>query len=337
MTVGQKCVHSSVERGNKPSRSKKNTNSNKEKKSINNGDGDVHTLTNSKPKKMAKQTFRFQWSTCPVSLEEEKRLASVLIRKGEFGPLDADRSGYIRQLTSDNAFDQALSLRAALLQQKAMYGHLALQSHAKQITRLYKKEGCTVVELSKRFDSPPMNVFRLLLAEMKWSKQKIKSACNNPDGPLFQSRERTEFHAAEAADTVSNFNQDECRTRADRFECFLCEWFEQRGVRLRRESEIVKEQVAKHGRAVCTPDILFLDHVEINGTTVSWIDAKNFYGSGTAAFQKKSTRKQIEKYIREWGHGAIVYRYSFCKNLSIPKCTMLDVTSLDLNTLQVTH
>ena len=49
---------------------------------------------------------------------------------------------------------------------------------------------------------------------------------------------------------------------------------------------MVSEQRLEHGRPINTPDILFLDHVEINGQPVAWIDAKHFYGADVS-FQRK--------------------------------------------------
>ena len=61
--------------------------------------------------------------------------------------------------------------------------------------------------ISQRFDGPPMNVFRLILAEMRWSKTKIKESLREPS--RLKQRERDEFEAAEAADRVSNVDQGE--------------------------------------------------------------------------------------------------------------------------------
>jgi hypothetical protein len=118
--------------------------------------------------------------------------------------------------------------------------------------------------------------------------------------------------------------------RADLFEDILSDWFEAQGVRIRRQPEMVAEQMAEHGRPIRTPDLLFLDHVIINGRPVAWIDAKHFYG-GDVDFQRKKTKKQMLRYIEEWGSGAIVYRHGFSENLYIPGVTMLDASPLDLS------
>ena len=192
--------------------------------------------------------------------------------------------------------------------------------------RLYK-EGASVVDISQRFDGPPMNVFRLILAEMRWSKTKIKESLREPS--RLKERERKEFETAEAADRVSNVDQGEAQEKADLFEDILADWFEEQGVRLRRQPEMVKEQKQELGRPVRTPDILFLDHVYINERPVAWIDAKHFYGADVE-FQRKKMAKQMDRYIEEWGSGGVVYRHGFSENLFMPGCTLLDANVLDL-------
>ncbi|DAC16597.1 MAG: hypothetical protein CMA49_08230 [Euryarchaeota archaeon] len=278
------------------------------------------------------KSFSFEWKCEPVSLLDEGKMAEFVVRKGEFGWLDDDRVDEIAHFAKPLSIsaDQALSLRSALLQQKTVYGHQAMRNRGRQIYRDYK-QGMTVVELSKKYDFPPMNIFRQILSEKGWSKSKIKESVRAPS--KFSERERKEFDAAEEADRVSNVDQSETHLRADAFETILADWFEEQGVRLRRQPELVKEQSAEIGRPKVTPDILFLDHVEINGQPVAWIDAKHFYGADVG-FQRKKMLKQMMRYINEWGSGAIVFRHGFSENLYMAGVTMLDASPLDLTSLQ---
>ena len=271
----------------------------------------------------------FEWLTNPVPLKDEEALAKFVVKKGEFGWLEDSRVDEIGQFVDGKnmTLDQALSLRSALLQQKTVYSHGRLKSKAKALSRLYH-EGVSVVDLSKRFDFPPMNIFRVILGEKRWSKSRIKECLREPS--KMKKREREEFEKAEAADRVSNVDQSETHSRADLFEEILADWFESRGVRIRRQNEMVSEQRLEHGRPINTPDILFLDHVEINGQPVAWIDAKHFYGADVS-FQRKKMAKQMSRYIEEWGSGAVVYRHGFSENLFIPGCLMLDAENLDLS------
>ena len=277
------------------------------------------------------KAFSFEWATIPVPLKDEEAMAGKVMRKGEFGWLEDERVDQIAVLAEGYkmTLEQALSLRSALLQQKTVYGHGRLRSQGKNMLRLYK-EGVSVVDLSTRFDFPPMNIFRIILTEMRWSKSKIKESLRQPS--KLSKREREEFEAAEAADRVSNVDQGESQERADLFEDIFADWFEDQGVRLRRQPEMVKEQKQDLGRPVRTPDILFLDHVEINGKPVAWIDAKHFYGADVD-FQRKKMAKQMARYIEEWGSGAVVYRHGFSANLFMPGCTLLDANVLDLSKL----
>ena len=271
----------------------------------------------------------FDWKNNPVPLKDEETLAKFVIRKGEFGWLEDERVEEIGKFVKDKkmTLDQALSLRSALIQQKTVYGHGRLKSRSKALFRLYN-EGVNVVDLSTRFDFPPMNIFRVILAEKRWSKSRIKECLRDPS--KMKKREREEFEKAEAADRVSNVDQSETHSRADLFEEILADWFESRGVKIRRQNEMVSEQKLEHGRPINTPDILFLDHVEINGQPVAWIDAKHFYGADVQ-FQRKKMTKQMSRYIEEWGSGAVVYRHGFSENLFIPGCLMLDAGVLDLS------
>ncbi len=280
--------------------------------------------------------FSFDWENNPVSLKTESILASKVVRKGEFGWLSDERVAEIGEMVGDldMTLDQALSLRSAMLQQKTVYSHGQLQARGKALYRLYR-EGSTVVNLSKKFDFPPMNIFRLILKEMGWSKSRIKETLRAPS--KFKERERKEFEEAEAADRVSNVDQSETHYRADVFEDILADWFENQGVRVRRQGEMVKEQMKEHGRPVNTPDLLFLDHVEINGEPVAWIDAKHFYGADVN-FQRKKIVKQASRYVDTWGQGALVFRHGFCENIHIPGTVLLDCGPLDLEPLnQVTE
>lgn len=278
------------------------------------------------------QHFSFDWLNKPVNLQSEAAVAAKVVRKGEFGWLDDERVNEIAQMVekSDMTLDQALSLRSALLQQKTVYSHGKLQSRGRMLLRLYR-EGVGIVDLSKRFDFPPMNVFRVILKEMGWSKSRIKETLRTPS--KFKERERNEFSEAEAADRVSNVDQSETHERADLFEEILADWFENQGVRLRRQPEMVKEQMIEHGRPVNTPDLLFIDHVKINGKSVAWIDAKHFYGADVD-FQRKKMMKQTARYVESWGQGAIVFRHGFCSNIHIPGTVLLDCGPLDLSPLE---
>ena len=63
------------------------------------------------------------------------------------------------------------------------------------------------------------------------------------------------------------------------------------------------------------------------------MDAKHFYGADIN-FQRKKTIKQMNRYIEEWGQGAIVFRHGYSANLRIPGVILLDSSQLDLDKLK---
>lgn len=279
----------------------------------------------------APRTFRLSWSPEPVPLQAEESVASLVVKRGDFGWLTDERVDKMAAaLENENmTLEQALSLRSALLQQKTVYSHHKLRSKGKELARKYR-EGASIVDLSKKYDFPPVNVFRVVLESMGWSKKRIKDSLRHPSS--MKQREREEFEAAEAVDRVSSVDQSETQVKADLFEDILADWFEQQGIRLRRQPEMVKEQSELLGRPVRTPDLLFLDQVYINDQPVAWIDAKHFYGSDVD-FQRKKMKKQMNRYIEEWGSGAIMFRHGFSENLYLPGVLMLDASPIDLSRL----
>jgi len=286
------------------------------------------------PKEMdpAPKKIKMKWKLSPVPTKVEREVHDIVCRPGEFGFLDDKRVDEIAETLGKRpiSLEQALSLRAALNQEKAVFSHGRLQRRAREMLRKYEG-GESVLSLSKRYDFPPVNLFRAILSARNWSKNRIKETLREPDKKL-KERDLIEFRKAEAEDRVTHVNQSETHHAADLFEKVLCDHFTANGVRFRTQSELLSEQVAAEGRPVRTPDLLMLDHVEINGVPVAWIDAKHFYGANLS-FQRKKTQKQVNRYSEEWGHGAIIYRHGFCAGLKLKGAILLDASPIDLSEL----
>ena len=278
------------------------------------------------------QNIKLKWKLSPVPKHVEREVHDIVCRPGEFGFLDDERVDEIAELLGKRSIslEQALSLRSALNQEKAVFSHGRLQRRAQEMLRKYEG-GESVLSLSKRYDFPPVNLFRAILSARNWSKNRIKETLREPERKL-SKRDLEEFRKAEAEDRVTHVNQTETHHAADLFEKVLCDHFEENGVRFRTQTELLKEQVEAEGRPVRTPDLLMLDHVEINGVPVAWIDAKHFYGANLS-FQRKKTQKQVNRYVEEWGHGAIIYRHGFCDGLKLKGAILLDASPIDLTEL----
>ena len=277
-----------------------------------------------------------QWRINPVPKEVQGKAGKIACIPGEFGFLPEER---VQEIASkldhlSITIEQALSLRSALNQEKSVYSHSRLMRRANELSRRYDS-GESVIALSKRFDAPPVNTFRAILTGRGWTKNRIKETLNRNPSRL-NKRDREQFELAESVDRVSSVNQTETQNAAEVFEVILCDYFSSVGVRFRRQEELLAEQKVSEGRAIITPDLLLLDDVRINGIPCAWIDAKHFFGADLK-FPKKKTQKQVNRYVAEYGQGAIVYRHGFCGGLKLKGAIQLDASPLDLKPLKDFH
>ena len=282
------------------------------------------------------EKVEIKWKTKAVTKEVQTKAGKIACIPGEFGFLPEERVQEIAVKLDGMpiTLEQALSLRAALNQEKSVYSHSKLMRRSNELSRRYDS-GESVIALSKRFDAPPVNTFRAILTGRGWTKNRIKETLNKNPSKL-NKRDLEQFELAESVDRVSSVNQTETQTAAEVFEEILCSYFESVGVRFRRQEELLREQTKQEGRAILTPDLLLLDDVRINGVPCAWIDAKHFFGADLK-FPKKKTQKQVDRYVAEYGQGALVYRHGFCEGLRLRGAIKLDSSPLDLKPLEDFH
>ena len=281
------------------------------------------------PKNRERKSFQFDWDPAPISQEDENSMNKYIIVKGRYGRMTKQEkenlAKYIENSSTRMAVAQAISLRSALLQQKAMFRHSHLQKNAKALFNQYNA-GESVLRLSQYFDYPPMNTFRTVLSMKGYGKTKIKKCLNDPKKEL-NSREQREYAEAEGADSVSNVHQTLARKFANKFEDIIANFLEQRGICFVRQNQMETEQKKSFGKSILTPDFLLLDEVFVNGQQITWIDAKAFYGANIH-FNIKKVRQQMSRYTNHWGGGAIMYLQGFSENLIFDGCTMLTAQGL---------
>ena len=276
------------------------------------------------------------WKINAVSKEVQRKAGDIACMPGEFGFLPEERVQEIAAKIDHLPItvEQALSLRSALNQEKSVYSHSRLMRRANELSRRYNA-GESVLALSKRFDAPPVNTFRAILTGRGWTKTRIKDTLNKNPSRL-NKRDREQFELAESVDRVSSVDQSDTQSAAEVFEEILCDYFDSIGVRFRRQEDLLAEQKVTEGRAIITPDLLLLDDVRINGVPCAWIDAKHFFGADLK-FPRKKTQKQVDRYVAEYGQGAIVYRHGFCGSLRLKGAIQLDSSPLDLAPLDDFH
>ena len=154
-------------------------------------------------------------------------------------------------------------------------------------------------------------------------EKRIKESLRNPSS--MKQREQDEFEA-EAVDRVPASTSPRPRSKpislrtssptGSKNRAFVC-------VDNRRWSKNSPNDWV--GR--CGPPTSCFGSRYINDQPVAWIDAKHFYGADVE-FQRKKMKKQMNRYIEEWGSGAIMFRHGFSENLFLPGVLMLDASPL---------
>ena len=89
-----------------------------------------------------------------------------------------------------------------------------------------------------------------------------------------------------------------------------------------------------------TPDVVFTAPTRVNGVRVNWLDCKLFYGSAMLSGNGKLPVGKLKSRARRYTHdaalgvGGFVFGQSFCADLDVPECLLLDATPLNLSELQ---
>ena len=103
------------------------------------------------------------------------------------------------------------------------------------------------------------------------------------------------------------------------------------------ESEQLSEMRAGTRPRGPTPDILFLQPIQINGQKVKWMDAKLCYASATYATNKKVPNGKLCKIAQRYndyfgGKGAFIFGQSYCIDLRriVKEALLLDASPLDM-------
>jgi Protein of unknown function TPD sequence-motif len=175
-----------------------------------------------------------------------------------------------------------------------------------EIISAYKTAG--ILEVSRTLDYPPWPLF--IAITKKWQ--------NLTKYDLAQKK------IAMLNDIQSPYSQILGRKNADKFEEKVIKFFKKKGVRLKTEEDLKKDQIEKYGRPIWTVDLWFADNpIKINGHTVHWIECKNYMYTDVGLFQR-SVLKQVTKYREQWGTGAIVFSHGFTVPITVPGVLLLD-------------
>jgi hypothetical protein len=273
------------------------------------------------------------WPTEHVVLPRSQAQVRLVLQKhskGHWGPIPMSPSLtlVVEKLakTGIMSVGQMHSYNFWLKTQQATVCHRKVAQQAPHLAQLYGS-GQSIVELSAKFDLPPVSLFRAIIsARDNLSKIELKRAMSEESD--LDERDRLELARAREADMITTDQRPGQLANADLFEAEIEKYLRSNGIRFKRQDELTQEQTHFFQAPFSTPDFLLVDEVFINGHQVRWIDAKNYYGSSDVIMQVQSMKKQANRYVGYWGPGAMVFALGYCSELTLPASVLkLDASS----------
>jgi hypothetical protein len=215
------------------------------------------------------------------------------------------------------------SIRSALIKNKIIRNHHFLIKNIINITKDYNSH-MNILELTKKYDISPLNLLRTIFKNKYnddiitlYKKQKL---LNNYD--------KEQLNIAIVNDNYALINQDKIQKDAILFENNIQSLLEKNKIKFKTQEELIYEQIKLYGYPKSTPDFLLDKNEELyfNNIKINWIDAKNFYGSNID-FIKNKIKKQIKKYINNYGSGCIIFSLGYNEKLIFKNCIIIDFNS----------
>jgi hypothetical protein len=222
----------------------------------------------------------------------------------------------------------AMSMRHILIKDKIIRGYGRMNARIRKITSEYSKK--SIIELSRTYDFPPLNLLRGILLQRKFNKSDVYAVFAGREEPdqLLSGRDLTQYNLACAADAECHFSQSAITARGAENERRVVAFFANL-TKIKTQEELVAEQIVTHGRAVNTPDVLFASPVFVNNTRVYWMDFKDYTGT-TTRFIFNSNCEQAARYVKEWGAGILCYSGGVVDDVNIPSVMVLDGRELGI-------
>jgi len=254
--------------------------------------------------------------------ELEIKVKKMLIKRGYFGRLEPGSKNFM------------WSIYKMFLREKVTVNHNYLVSNSSSIITDYA-DGSSIEKIVKKYDQPPGNVYRVILKGYYGikSSEDIKKILKCENIPKkYKSVILPEVKWVNDNDVITGADQQKVQEKATAYEKQIAQFLDENGIEYYNQEELVKQQEKEYGRAIATPDFLLKSKVYLNNCPISWIDAKHSYG-GDMHFVKKSLTKQVLRYNKLWGYGALFFSGSFSNNLKILGALLITYNADSSNTI----
>ena len=172
------------------------------------------------------------------------------------------------------------------------------------------KEGQSILEISERWDFPPMLTGLFIFQEKGFSKKQFWKQIREP-GMIRDEKTRRDIEEINEADHVySPWASDIQYKRGAWGEALLEDWLDSQGVSYRTEKDL-------RGEFPKTPDALLDEPMELNGWKLYWIESKATFGDHIEV--KGNAKNQLVPYTDLFGPGMVIYWFGYLDTIETPE------------------
>ena len=282
-------------------------------------------------------TYRIRWETVPIDKSIYETIRRESRKSRDFGPTTPEEwerrlarvNGKVRAGTRNINIAELKSLYHILMQNKIILRWKTMSpSKISQIADRYATVG--IMELSREYDAPPVDLMmKILMSRAQYRAEVINEVFG--DGIVsdqLNERDREQFKVACEHDVNCAWLLRKVHSEAARDESRVIAFFRDRcGIKMYDQNELAELQRETHGRAMCTPDIVFRDDVFINDRRVRWLEFKGYIGT-TAGHFFESNINQAMWYVNINGEGALCYMFGHMSDVVIEGMQVLDAYAL---------
>mgnify|MGYP003682174555 CR=1 FL=1 len=271
-------------------------------------------------KNKSQKTVYLEMDTKPTDPKIEIDVKKALIHPGYYGRLPP---------AAGNLF---WSMYKMFLREKMMKNSSRIRMKSRSIIRDYER-GIDIEKLTKKYDYPPSSLMRIILKffyNIK-SPDQVKKILKDPIKYKPKGLSHKEHNDlieqvewAHENDIIASARQDIVIERADEYEQYIGSFLKKNNIKFTSQEKMVEIQKKKYGRPVATPDFLLETPVYINNLPIAWIDAKHFYG-GSLSFIQEKLEKQVSRYNKMWGYGALIFSAGFSDKLTVPGALLVSL------------
>lgn len=245
--------------------------------------------------------------------------------KISFGEITSSELDFLQQKIY-NKFNQNInidiirSIKSSYIKDYIIKHSYRLQKYSKYILKQYKQQ-INIMDISNKLLISPISILRYIF-NIQYDK-KLKELINNN---LLNNYDKKQYEIAEQNDIYNNLDQTIISIEAMRFEKSIETFLIKNNVDFLTQEQLTNEQITKYNHAIITPDFLIKSDLYINNHQIRWIDAKNFYGANID-FIKTKIKKQIQKYIKSFGPGCIIFNHGLNSNIKFDNVILLNYQS----------